>query len=170
MPRSLFKIKLIKDILQTALAIIAAFVLHTLFARVSFSYVLVFNFMNLVVIYFAVRRGEIFGAGIGTVCGLIQDSFSSGVFGIAGLSKTIMGYGAGYISRKINVYPLSRNFIFLFIMFSGELILWLLLYSFAFTENVNTGGGLLFFQPLGTGILGSMIFQVIQKFKTRFSS
>ncbi|MBS3818712.1 rod shape-determining protein MreD [bacterium] len=169
MPGSLFKIKLIKDLSGAFLAIIAAFILHTLFSRISISYVLVFNIMNLVVLYFAVRKGERFGAGIGTVCGLIQDSFSSGVFGIGGLSKTLMGYGAGYISRKINVYPLSRNFVFLLVMLTSELIIWGLLYSFAFTENVNTGGGLIFFQPLGTGILGSLIFQVMRKFQVNFS-
>ena len=36
----------------------------------------------------------------GTMCGLVQDTFSLGVFGVAGLTKTLLGFWTGYISRQ----------------------------------------------------------------------
>lgn len=158
---------LMKDIIKVIFLIVGAFFVRTMLVEISVYSILIFNLMNVVVIYFAVKKEEIFGACTGSVCGLIQDSFSLGVFGIAGLSKTVMGFAAGYISRKINIYSLSRNFVFIFLMSGGELILWSLLYSFIFSENINTGEGLIFFQPLGTAILGSLFFQIMGKIKQK---
>jgi hypothetical protein len=87
------------------------------------------------------------------------------VFGVAGIAKTIMGYSAGYFSGKINVIPIRRNFVFIFLLLCLELIIWALLYSFIFSERVSTGGGLLFFQPLITAALGSLIYRLIRKLR-----
>jgi rod shape-determining protein MreD len=119
----------------------------------------------LVVIYFAVEKNEIFGACVGAFCGLIQDSFSLGVFGVAGLAKTIAGFTAGYIAKKIDVHPPLRSFVFIFLLISFEFILWALLYSFIFSGSINTGRGLIFFQPLSTALVGSVLFFFLRKFK-----
>ena len=103
-----------KDILKTAAATLAAFVLYSLLGRIDPSLLLVLNTFSLVVIFFSILKGELFGAVLGALCGLLQDSFSLGVFGVAGLSKTLLGFAAGYVSRKMNVVPFFRNFIFIF--------------------------------------------------------
>ncbi len=89
-----------KDFVKVSLGIIIAFLLHTTLSKISPSLVLLFNVFSLVVIYFAVEKNEVFGACLGAFCGLIQDSFSLGVFGVAGLAKTIAGFTAGYIAKK----------------------------------------------------------------------
>ena len=124
------------------------------------------NFFSIIVIYFAVERGEIYGACLGAFCGLLQDSFSMGVFGVAGIAKTIIGYSAGYFSSKINVTPIRRNFIFVFLLLCVELIIWSFLYSFIFAERVSTGGGLIFFQPVITAALGSLAYRFVRKRKS----
>jgi rod shape-determining protein MreD len=54
----------------------------------------------LVTIYFAlVRRDKIFGIGMGTVLGLIQDALSHGYIGIFGMAKALIGYLAAAASR-----------------------------------------------------------------------
>jgi rod shape-determining protein MreD len=152
-----------KDFIKVSLAIIIAFLLYTVLNKISTSLVLLFNVFSLVVIYFAVKKNEIFGACLGAFCGLIQDSFSLGVFGVAGLAKTVVGFAAGYIAKKIDVHPPLRSFIFIFLLVSLEFILWALLYSFIFSGSINTGRGLIFLQPLVTALVGSFLFFFLRK-------
>jgi rod shape-determining protein MreD len=154
-----------KDFIKVSVGIIIAFLLHTVLNKISPSLVLLFNVFSLVVIYFAVEKDEIFGASIGAFCGLIQDSFSLGVFGVAGLAKTVAGFAAGYIAKKVDIRPPLRSFVFIFLLVSLEFILWALLYSFIFSESINTGRGLVFFQPLCTALVGSFLFSFLRKFE-----
>jgi rod shape-determining protein MreD len=110
-------------------------------------------------------KGELFGVVLGALCGLLQDSFSMGVFGVAGLSKTLLGFLAGYVSRKMNVIPFFRNFIFIFILATGELAVWAFLYALIFSKRMITGNALFFFQPLATAVLGSSIFALARRLK-----
>ncbi|NIO49158.1 MAG: rod shape-determining protein MreD [Candidatus Aminicenantes bacterium] len=154
-----------KDFVKVSLGIIIAFLFYTVLNKISPSLILLFNVFSLVVIYFAVKKNEIFGACLGAFCGLIQDSFSLGVFGVAGLAKTVAGFTAGYISKKVDTVPFLRSFIFILLLISFEFVIWALLYSFIFSESINTGGGLIFFQPLGTALVGSILFFFLRKFK-----
>jgi rod shape-determining protein MreD len=154
-----------KDFIKVSIAIIIAFLVYTVLNKIAPSLVLLFNVFSLVVIYFAVEKNEIFGACLGAFCGLIQDSFSLGVFGVAGLAKTVAGFTAGYIAKKVDIRPLFRSFVFIFLLVSLEFILWALLYSFIFSESINTGRGLIFFQPLGTALVGSILFFLLRRFK-----
>ena len=96
-----------RDSLQAALGIFSAFIIYTVLFKISVSLVLMLNTFSVVVIYFAFKKGEVFGAIMGMICGLIQDSFSIGVFGVAGIAKTILGYLAGTLSKNecFSLYP-----------------------------------------------------------------
>jgi rod shape-determining protein MreD len=154
-----------KDFVRIAIGILTAFLFHTIFSRLFPSVLLLLNVFSLVVVYFAMEKGEIFGSCFGAGCGILQDYFSFGVYGVAGLAKTITGYLAGYISKKIDVHPPIRSFFFLFVLLSFDLILWALFYSFIIPENINTGGGLIFVQPLASALLGSGVFFLLNKMK-----
>lgn len=154
-----------KDLLEVILGTIFAFILYVVLSKLFLPLVQVVNVLSLLVIYFAYRKGDIFGACLGAGCGLIQDSFSLGVFGVGGLAKTVMGFLAGYIAKKIDISPFLRNFVLISILIAVELSLWVVLYSYIFSEKVSTGNGLLFFQPFGTALLGSSLFHIIRKFK-----
>jgi rod shape-determining protein MreD len=156
---------ILKDILEAAAATLAAFLLYSLAGRASPPLLLVFNAFSLVVILFAVWKGEVFGAVLGTACGLLQDSFSLGVFGIAGLSKTLLGVAAGFISRKMQVGPPLRSFVFVFVCSAGELVVWTLLYALVFSRKIASGNALVLFQPLATAALGSALFGLARRLK-----
>ena len=151
-----------RDFIKVAIGIIIAFLFYTIFSRVSPPVLLLFNILSLVVIYFAVEKGEVFGACLGAACGLIHDYFSFGVYGVGGLAKTATGYLAGYLSRKIDIGPSLRNFFFLVVLIAVELILWALLYFFIVPESIHSGRGLIFFQPLSTAFVGSVVFFFIK--------
>ena len=154
-----------RNFVEVGLGILAAFVLYTVFGKISVGLLLIFNPFLLAVLYFSLVNGEVFGAVTGTICGLIQDSFSLGIFGVAGLSMTVLGYLTGLISRKINVVPFWRNFVFLLILGSLELLIWMALCVFIFAERLHTGGMLLFFQPLTMAFCGSLLFTLMRKLR-----
>lgn len=115
----------------------------------------VFNAFSVIVLYFAVRRGEVYGAVLGTLCGLVQDAFSLGVFGVAGLTKTLLGYWAGFVSRRIDVAPLGRNFVFTLVLSVLETLLWVILTAVVRLKSLSLHGGLFLLQPVVTAALVS---------------
>jgi rod shape-determining protein MreD len=156
---------ILKDILAASAITLAAFLLYSLSGRAYPPLVLVFNAFSIVVILFGVWKGEVFGAVLGTVCGLLQDSFSLGVFGVAGLSKTLLGYLAGFVSRKMQIGPSFRTFVFVFACSASELAVWAFLYAFVFSRKMASGNALILFQPLATAVLGSALFALARRLK-----
>jgi rod shape-determining protein MreD len=65
------------------------------------------DFPLLVVIYFSlVRRDKIFGIGLGTSVGLLEDALSHGFIGIHGISQAIVGYLAASSSTRFELESL----------------------------------------------------------------
>lgn len=158
-----------KRITEGLAGIALAVLLHTILGRVSASLLVFLNAFAWVVLYFGLTRHEVFGALLGTACGLLQDSLSLGIFGVGGLTKTLLGFGAGYISRKINVAPATRTFVFVLIIAAFELLLWKALVAFLFGERFSAAGGLAFLQPLATAVAVTVAFQVRRRREGRRS-
>lgn len=152
-----------KEYLGALLGVLAAFALHSLFSRFIPGLNLLVNVFSVVVLYFAIRNGEMFGAVLGMFCGLLLDSFSLGIFGVAGIAFTLLGYAAGVIAKRINVVAYSRRFLFCLVLLTGHLLIWIFLYVAVFSDRLYTGGGLLFLQPVFTALLTSALFPLIQK-------
>jgi rod shape-determining protein MreD len=65
---------------------------------------LIFDLPLLVVIFFAMaRRSQVAGLLTGAVIGLLQDCLTSYPYGVYGISKTIVGYGASSLGVKLDV-------------------------------------------------------------------
>jgi len=154
---------MLRHFLKVTIAIISAVILFSVLTKISPVFTMILNVFNLLVLYFALEEGEVYGAVVGSVGGLIQDSFSIGVFGIAGLSKTIMGFAAGYISKRIDVVPRVRRIVFIFAMLLSEVFLWMILYSFIISEKFYAAKGLFFLQPLCTTLLALIVFPLFKK-------
>jgi len=66
-----------------------------------------------VVVYVALTSGSVAGLLTGTVAGLIQDSLSTGLIGIGGLAKSIVGFFSGIIGTQFIVsQPFPRFLVF----------------------------------------------------------
>ena len=155
-----------RRIIYAGLGAVAAFACYSLLLHVSFPLTQLVNIFSLAVVFFAVREGEIFGAIYGMTCGLIFDAFSSGVFGVAGIAKTVTGYLAGAVSRRIDVTSLLRQLIFHSLLFALELLIWIFLYSLVFGQPLTFSGGLILLQPFVTAISASALFVVINRWLT----
>jgi len=156
-----------KDVLRAFLATVLAVLIYSLAGAAGPMFIVVPNAFSVIVLYFSVRRGEVFGAFLGTACGLVQDAFSLGVFGVGGLTKTLLGFWAGFVSRRIDVAPFFRNGLFMLVMSVLEMILWVLATAVVRRESLNFHGGLILLQPLVTAVLGSSLFAVERRFRAR---
>ena len=152
---------------EGAVATLAAVVVYTVLGRANPGAVAFVNGFTIAVVVIAFRRGETAGALVGTVCGLIQDSFTAGVFGLSGLTKTLLGFVTGYIARKIHLGSFARLFVFLFLAGFLEWLAWVGFYMLIFGERVYARNGLLFFQPLTTAAVGSLILVVWRRLEQR---
>lgn len=92
----------------------------TVFASLLFQIVLplafpkarFFDFPLIVTIYFALlRRSKVFGIGLGTAVGLLQDALSHHYIGLYGMTKALIGYLAASASVKFDLEQLLARFI-----------------------------------------------------------
>ena len=95
------------------LAIVLALALQTTIARFVASGPVAVDLVLVVVVYVALSSGSVPGLVTGTVAGLIQDSLSTGVIGIGGLAKTIVGFITGIVGTQLNIAePVARFVVF----------------------------------------------------------
>jgi rod shape-determining protein MreD len=95
------------------LAIVLALALQTTLARFIVSGRVAVDLVLVVVVYVALASGSVAGMMTGTVAGLIQDSLQTGVIGIGGLAKTIVGFVTGVIGTQLNIAePVARFVVF----------------------------------------------------------
>lgn len=95
------------------LAIVLALALQTTIARFVVAGTVAVDLVLVVVVYVALSSGSVPGMITGTVAGLIQDSLSTGVIGIGGLAKTIVGFVTGIIGTQLNIAePVARFVVF----------------------------------------------------------
>ena len=95
------------------LAIALALVLQTTLTRFIVRGTVAVDLVLVVVVYVALMSGSVTGLLAGTVAGLLQDSLSTGVVGIGGLAKTMVGFLAGIVGTQFIVArPLPRFVVF----------------------------------------------------------
>ncbi len=159
-----------KDIIKIGLALIAAFLIQTSLIKIYLPSLLYINILSLVVIYFALSRGEIHGMLTGTTAGLIQDSFTFTILGINGFSKTILGFLIGLLGKTIETRQLIIVFPIIFFGVLLEILINSLLYYLTGVKTEKLSIKILFFNPILTAFIGSIIFKIIFKLEERWQS
>jgi rod shape-determining protein MreD len=80
-------------------AIALALALQTTLARFVVGGTAAVDLVLVAVVYVALTSGPVSGMVSGSVAGLIQDALSSGVIGVGGLAKLIVGFCVGVIGQ-----------------------------------------------------------------------
>ena len=93
------------------LAIALALVLQTTLTRFIVRGTIAVDLVLVVVVYVALMSGPVTGLLAGTVAGLLQDSLSTGVVGIGGLAKTIVGFLVGIVGTQFIVARPQPRFV-----------------------------------------------------------
>jgi rod shape-determining protein MreD len=120
------------------------------------------DFVLVVVVYAALTSGPVTGLLTGTFAGLVQDVLASGVVGIGGLAKTVVGFLAGVIGTQFIVaQPLPRFVVFFGATLAHAVIfygLYMALNLRDFTLAYSAIAG----QALSNALVGVVAFQVVE--------
>lgn len=114
------------------------------------------------VVYLSLTSGPRTGIVAGTVAGLAQDALTSGMVGIGGLAKTLVGYLAGTLGTAfIIARPLPR-----FLVFFASTVVELVVVS-AFHLLLDPGPSVLpvggfVAQAFGNAMVGIVVFQLVE--------
>ncbi len=94
--------------------VVAALVLQTLLSRFLVHGRVGVDLVLVMVTYLGLTSGPVAGLFAGTIGGLTQDALSTGIVGIGGLAKTVVGFMAGVIGTHFIVsQPIPRFVVFL---------------------------------------------------------
>ena len=96
--------------LAVVVALVLALVLQTRLAPFLVLGTSPLDLVLIVVVYVAITSGPTTGLLAGAAAGLAQDALSSGILGIGGLAKTVVGYLVGLASTQFIVPGRCRGF------------------------------------------------------------
>jgi rod shape-determining protein MreD len=145
------------------LAIALALAFQTTLARFVIRGTVAIDLVLVVVVYVALTAGPVPGLFAGTVAGLVQDALlSTGVIGIGGLAKTIVGFLAGIVGTQfIVVHSLPR-----FVVFFGASVLhavvFMGLYVLLDLRHFGTPYAAVAGQAAGNAVIGVVAFRIVE--------
>lgn len=145
--------------LRVLFTIAVALALQTTLARFLVHGSIGVDLVLVAVVYLALTTGPVSGLLSGTLAGLAQDALASGVVGIGGLAKTIVGYLAGIVGITFIVTQTVPRFL---MFFGATVIQGAVTVGFDFLlerggQEVPYGGILA--QAVGNALLGVVLFQ-----------
>ena len=144
------------------LAIALAQALQTTIARYITGRTVGVDLVLVVVVYVALTSGSVAGLLTGTVAGLIQDSLSTGLIGIGGLAKTIVGFVSGIIGTQFIVsQPLPRFLVF-FVATVAQQAITIGLGVVLGPRSFNTPYAAVAAEALGNAVVGVAAFQLAE--------
>ena len=144
------------------LATLLALVLQTTIGRFLTRGAGAIDLVLVVTVYAALVSGPATGLLAGALGGLVQDALSSGVIGIGGLAKTIVGFSAGIVGTQFIVaQPLPR-----FVVFFGATLVhsavFVGLYVLLDLRQFGTPYAAVAGQAAGNAVVGVLAFQVVE--------
>jgi rod shape-determining protein MreD len=120
------------------------------------------DFVLVVVVYVALTYGPVTGLLTGTFAGLVQDALASGVIGIGGLAKTIVGFLAGVIGTQFIVAQSLPRFV---VFFGATILHAVVFYGLYMVLNLRQFGSAyaaIAGQALSNALVGVVAFQLVE--------
>jgi rod shape-determining protein MreD len=138
------------------LAIAVALALQTTLASLVIRGTAALDLVLIVVVYLALISGPVSGVLLGSAAGLVQDALSSGIIGIGGLAKTVVGFVAGFLGTQfILTAPLARFGVFVVSTLLHAAV-FMGLYTALDLRQFDQPWGAVMSQAIGNGFLGVM--------------
>jgi len=144
------------------IAVALALALQTTLHRFVVAGTTAIDLVLVAVVYIALTSGPVSGMLAGSVAGLIQDLLSTGVLGIGGLAKTIVGFVVGAIGQQFIVTaPLPRLVTFLGATAAYQ-VLFMGMYVVLGQRSFPSPWAAIASQALGNAIVGMIAFSIIE--------
>jgi rod shape-determining protein MreD len=149
-------------IVAALLAVAVALALQTTLASRVIRGDATLDLVLIVVVYISLITGPVTGLLIGTAAGLTQDALSSGIIGVGGLSKTVVGFFAGLLGTQFIVTaPLSRFVVFV-LATALHAAIFMGLYTLLGLRQFDSPYGSVMSQAVGNGFLGVVGAQLVE--------
>jgi rod shape-determining protein MreD len=143
-------------------AILIAIAVQTTLAGYMFRGSTAIDLVLIVVVYVAIKSGPVTGLMAGTVAGLIQDALSSGILGIGGLAKTIVGFLAGVLGTQFIVTAPLPRFVLLLLATALHAAIFMGLYTLLNLRQFPSPYPAVVGQAFGNAFVGVVAFQMIE--------
>ena len=144
-------------------ATVVALTLQTSLARLVTRGNLAVDLVLVVVVYAALASGPVAGLLTGTCAGLVQDALSTGVVGIGGLAKTIVGFLAGVVGTEFIVAHTPSRFVVFFAGTVVHAVVFVGLYEVLGLRDFGKPYVATLEQALGNAVIGVVVFQLIER-------
>jgi rod shape-determining protein MreD len=143
-------------------SIALALALQTTLARFVVGGTAALDLVLVVVVYVALTTGPGTGMLAGSVAGLIQDALSSGVIGIGGLAKSIVGFLAGVIGQQFIVTAALPRFVMFLAATVVHSAVFMGLYVVLGLRDFPSPYAAVASQALGNAVVGMIAFTIIE--------
>jgi rod shape-determining protein MreD len=144
------------------LAVALALALQTTLARFLVRGTLAVDLVLVAVVYAALTSGPVTGMLAGTFAGLVQDALSSGIIGIGGLAKTIVGFLTGVIGTQFIVTNSLPRFVVFFAATALHALVFMGLYMVLDLRYFGAPLGPVAGQAFGNACVGVITFQIVE--------
>jgi rod shape-determining protein MreD len=114
------------------------------------------------VVYVALSSGPVTGLFAGTFAGLVQDALTTGIIGIGGLAKTIVGFLAGIIGTQFIVTQPIPRFVVFFAASVLHAVIFMGLYALLDLRHFGTPYAAIAGQGLANAVVGVLVFQLVE--------
>ena len=114
------------------------------------------------VVYVALTTGPVTGMLAGTIAGLIQDALSSGVIGIGGLAKSIVGFLAGVLGQQFIVTAALPRVVMFVAATAVHAAVFMGLYVALDLREFPSPWKAIISQALGNALVGIVAFTIIE--------
>jgi rod shape-determining protein MreD len=143
-------------------AILIAIALQTTLANLVFRGSTAIDLVLIVVVFVAIKSGPVTGLVAGTVAGLIQDALSSGILGIGGLAKTIVGFLSGVLGTQFIVTAPLPRFLLLMVATALHALIFMGLYTLLSLRQFPAPYPAVVGQAFGNAFVGVIVFQLVE--------
>ena len=143
-------------------AIALALALQTTLARFVVGGTVALDLVLVVVVYVALTSGPVTGMFAGSLAGIIQDALSSGVIGVGGLAKSIVGFVIGAIGQQFIVTAALPRLLMFLVATAVHATLFMGFYVLMGLRSFPSPWAAVLSQALGNAAVGMIAFTVVE--------
>jgi rod shape-determining protein MreD len=147
---------------SVVLAVAVALALQTTAARFLVGGSVTVDLTLVVVVYLALTKGPVTGMLAGSAAGLVQDALSSGVIGIGGFAKLLVGFLAGIIGQQFIVTAALPRFVMFLAATLLHAAVFMGLYMLLGLRTFSSPFAAASSQAVGNAVVGMIVFTIIE--------
>jgi rod shape-determining protein MreD len=144
------------------IAIALSLALQTTLARFVVGGTTAIDLVLVAVVYIALTSGPVSGMLAGSLAGLIQDQLSTGVLGIGGLAKSIVGFVVGAIGQQFIITAALPRFVTFIGATAAYQVIFMGLYVVLGLRSFPSPWKAIATQALGNAVVGMVAFAIIE--------